>query len=95
MGERTIVTEQSVLQYRPGARLKKDAAREQWVVLAPERMFVLDDIGLAIMSGVDGAASVAIVIDRLAQRFDAPREQIAGDVQEMLQHFADQGVLGE
>lgn len=93
MNDRFIVTEQSVLRFRPGTRLKEDAVRGQWVVLAPERMFVLDDIGLAVMQSVDGEASVATVINRLAQRFDAERGVIAGDVLEMFQRFSDLRVL--
>ena len=76
-----------------GVRLHHDQARERWVVMAPERMFVLDNIGLAIMQGVDGEATVSGIVDDLAEKFQAPREQILGDVIEMLQGFADKGVL--
>lgn len=93
MGGRTVVDEASVLRFRTGTRLKYDEPRTQWVILAPERMFVLDDIGTKIMQGVDGAASVATLVDDLAARFDAPREAISGDVIELLQDFADKGVL--
>ena len=74
-------------------RLKHDEVRTQWVILAPERMFVLDDIGLAIMQGIDGERAVSRIVDDLAEKFQAPREQILDDVIQMLQGFADKGVL--
>jgi hypothetical protein len=36
---------------------------------------------------------VSGIVDDLAEKFQAPREQILGDVIEMLQGFADKGVL--
>ena len=93
MSEPVMIGETSVPPFPRGVRLKHDEVRTQWVILAPERMFVLDDIGLAIMQGVDGEATVSGIVDDLAEKFQAPREQILGDVIEMLQGFADKGVL--
>lgn len=93
MSEPVMIGETSVPAFPRGVRLKHDEVRAQWVILAPERMFVLDDIGLAIMQGVDGEATVSGIVDDLAEKFQAPREQILGDVIEMLQGFADKGVL--
>jgi len=94
MSERLIITETVILRFPPGMRLKHDEARERWVVLAPERMFVLDEIGAEILKCIDGQASLGSVINDLAKRFDAPRTAIAVDVIEMLQDFADKGVVG-
>mgnify|MGYP002525670672 CR=1 FL=1 len=93
MSERTVIDEASLPAFPRGVRLKHDEARAQWVILAPERMFVLDDIGLAIMQRVDGERMVSAIVDDLADAFQAPREQILGDVIGMLQGFADKGVL--
>jgi pyrroloquinoline quinone biosynthesis protein D len=93
MSERTVIDEASLPAFPRGVRLKHDEARAQWVILAPERMFVLDDIGLAIMQRVDGERAVSAIVDDLADAFQAPREQILGDVIGMLQGFADKGVL--
>ena len=93
MSGRTVIDESSVPRLPTGARLKFDEPRDQWVVLAPERMFVLDDIALEIIRGVDGAATVGVIVDGLATRFEAPREQILGDVVALLQDFADKGVI--
>ena len=93
MSEPVMIGATSVPAFPRGVRLKHDEVRTQWVILAPERMFVLVDFGLAIMQGVDGEATVSGIVDDLAEKFQAPREQILGDVIEMLQGFADKGVL--
>ena len=93
MSERTIMAESSVPAFPTGVRLKHDEVRSQWVILAPERMFVIDEIGLAIMQHIDGETAVDRIVDQLAEKFQAPREQILGDVIQMLQDFADKGVL--
>ncbi len=93
MSERTIMAESSVPAFPRGVRLKHDEVRSQWVILAPERMFVIDEIGLAIMQHIDGETAVDRIVDQLAEKFQAPREQILGDVIQMLQDFADKGVL--
>ena len=46
-------------------------------------------------TGGDGQASVDAIVDTLAARFNAPREEIAGDVAEMLQDLADKGCLAD
>lgn len=93
MSERTVIDEDSRPRLPRGVRLKHDEARGQWVILAPERMFVLDDTGLEIIKAVDGAADVAAIVDGLAARFRAPRELILADVVKLLQDFADKGVV--
>ncbi len=93
MSERTIIDETLVPRFPRGVRLKHDEARSQWVILAPERMFVLDDIAQAIMQEVNGEKTVSVIVDTLVKKFQAPRDQILSDVLAMLQDFADKGVL--
>ncbi len=87
------IDENSVPHLPSGVRLKFDKPREQWVLLAPERMFVLDEIALEIVKCCDGEATVAAIVDDLAARFEAPRDAIAKDVFTLLQEFADKGVM--
>jgi len=93
MSARAIITETSVPRFPRGVRLKHDEVRSQWVILAPERMFALDDIAHAIIQEIDANRAVADIIDDLAEKFKAPRDQIRNDVLSMLQDFADKGVL--
>jgi pyrroloquinoline quinone biosynthesis protein D len=83
----------AVPAFAPGVRLREDAVRGGWVVLAPERLFMPDEHALAVLKLVDGVRSMAAIIDCLAARFDAPRDLIAGDVATLLQDLADKGVI--
>jgi pyrroloquinoline quinone biosynthesis protein D len=87
------VTPESVPRLARGAKLREDTARGRWVVLAPERMFVPDETALEVLKLLDGARSVDAVVDELAARFAAPREEIAGDVLEMLRDLMEKGVV--
>lgn len=80
-------------KFRPGVRLHHDALRDRWVVMAPERMFVPDEIALEVLRLVDGARDLDAIIDTLAQKFAAPREEIAGDVTAMLGDLSAKGVV--
>ena len=77
----------------PHIVLKRDEARSRWVILAPERVLVPDETAAEIVAMTDGVATVAEIVDRLAEKYNAPRDEIAGDVIEMLQDLADQGYL--
>lgn len=76
-----------------GVKLREDQARARWVVMAPERMFVPDEIALEVLKLVDGQRSVDAIVDDLAARFAAPRDEILSDVAEMLRDLRDKGVL--
>ena len=75
------------------ARLKFDETRQRWVILAPERVLAPDDIAVEILQLCDGRRSVGAIVDQLAAKYAAPREEIARDVTAMLQDLADKGFL--
>jgi len=77
------------------AKLKFDATRKVWVILAPERVLAPDEIAVEVLKLCDGVRSVAEMADQLAQKYAAPREAIAADVITMLQDLADKGFLTE
>ena len=83
----------TVLRLARGMRLREDTARGRWVVMGPERLFVPDEIALEILRLLDGARSVDAIVDRLAVRYDAPREAISADVLALLQDLAGRGVV--
>ncbi|MFC7474507.1 pyrroloquinoline quinone biosynthesis peptide chaperone PqqD [Dankookia sp. GCM10030260] len=76
-----------------GMKLREDKARDRWVVMGPERMFVPDEIALEVLRLVDGARSVDAMVDDLAVRFAAPRGEIMADVVAMLDDLAAKGVV--
>lgn len=72
----------------PGVRLHWDAVRAAHVLLAPERTLILDDIGHAILSRVDGVTALDALVAGLAADFAAPVEQVGPDVAEFLEGLA-------
>ncbi|MEP1587060.1 MAG: pyrroloquinoline quinone biosynthesis peptide chaperone PqqD [Tateyamaria sp.] len=76
-----------------GVRLHEDKVRGGWVLLAPERTINLDPIGLAILNEVDGECSLGNLVSVLAAKYQAPAEQIEGDVTDFLTGLADRRFL--
>jgi pyrroloquinoline quinone biosynthesis protein D len=93
MTEEPLIGEGSIPRFPRGARLEFNAQRRQWIVQAPERVFVPDEIALAVLQRVNGATSVAAIIDELARDYTAPREVIRDDVLELLRDLAGKGVI--
>lgn len=75
-----------------GVRLRHDRVRNRWVLLAPERIFEVDDIGVAILQRCDGR-SLDQMLEDLSKTFEAPIEAIRGDVVSFLKGFAEKKVL--
>lgn len=76
-----------------GVRLRQDAARGGWVLLAPERILQPDAVAVEILTRVDGQASLAQIVDSLAAAFSAERAQIDADVRAFLGNLAEKGFL--
>jgi len=93
VSERITITEASVPGLPIGVKLRFDKQRDQWVILAPERLFVLDDVALEIVKRCDGKASVADIVNELAEAYAAPRDVILKDVGVLLQDLADKRIL--
>jgi pyrroloquinoline quinone biosynthesis protein D len=79
--------------FNRGFRLRHDEVRGSWVVLAPERLFMLDGPAVEVLKLVDGARTVPEIVDELAVKFAAPREVIARDVDAMLRDMSDKGAI--
>ena len=67
-----------------GVRLADDRVRGIRVLQAPERAMQLDQIGDAILTELDGKRSMAAITAGLAARYNAPEDQIAGDIRDFL-----------
>ena len=53
---------------------------KRWTILPPERLFLPDEIALEILQHCDGIATIKVIVDELAGKFDAPNEIIVEDV---------------
>ena len=67
--------------------------RDQWVMLAPERLLVPDETSVEVLRLVDGETTVAEIVALLAEKYAAPHEVIAKDVTGLLQGLADKGFI--
>jgi pyrroloquinoline quinone biosynthesis protein D len=73
------------IPYLPrGVRLADDRVRGIRVLQAPERAMQLDPIGDAILSELDGVRSMSQIAADLAACYNAPQDQIAGDIRDFL-----------
>jgi pyrroloquinoline quinone biosynthesis protein D len=93
MSERPQVQDDAVPALARGVKLRFDKARDVWVLLAPEKVLMPDQIAMEILKRCDGKAKVTEIIEDLAVTFSADRDQVAGDVRAFLQDLADKGML--
>jgi pyrroloquinoline quinone biosynthesis protein D len=87
------IGEATVPRLPPHIKLRFDDARKRWVLLAPERVLMPDDIAVEILQRCDGTATVGSIAASLAEKYAAPRDEVARDVIEMLQDLMDKGVV--
>lgn len=90
---RTIIEPASVPRFPRGTRFRFDATREAWVILAPERLMMPDQVAVEVLKLVDGSRAVTAIASRLATQFAAPPAEILADIVGMLQELADDTVL--
>ena len=79
-----LLDPQAKPQLPRGVRLKHDAVRGEWMLLAPERMIKLNQVSVEVLKRCNGTSSLAGIIDELAVAFEAPRDRISADVEAML-----------
>jgi pyrroloquinoline quinone biosynthesis protein D len=92
-GRRVTVEGATILRFAPHAKFRFDEARQAWIVLAPERLLMPDEQAVEILRLINGERTVDTIIDDLVQRYEAPRQVVAGDVLAMLQDLVDKKVL--
>ena len=92
MTDQIRVGEESTPKLAAHVTMKFDQHRDRWVILAPERVLMLDQIAAEVLNRCDGK-TVAAIVDDLAATFEAPRPEIANDVIALLQEMADKGTI--
>lgn len=78
---------------RRGVRRQYDTARGAAVLLAPERVIVLDEIADAIVAECRDGHSVQVIAASLAARFDAPLAQVETDVIAFIEDLVERGLV--
>lgn len=90
---RVLITAGSVPYLPRHIKLRQDAARGGWTILAPERVFTPDEIAVDVLKLCDGRRTVEVIARELSAAYNAPAEEIRGDIVAMLQDLADKGVV--
>lgn len=90
---RSIANENSKPSLPGYVRIRFDELRQRHVVMAPEKLFWPDEIGVAILGKCDGEKSLAQIAALLAEEYDAPYEIIFNDVLEFVQEWSDKLLL--
>ena len=93
MDDTTAIHAQSRPHLPRGVRLKRDEARGRWTLLAPERIFEVDDTAAAVLGLCDGERDLAGIVAELAARYSAPPAVIEKDVVAMLADLKAKRVL--
>ncbi len=83
-----VLEDQSKPHLPRGVRLKLDETRNEWLLLAPERVVKTDAIAVEILKRCDGVATLSEIVDNLAATFKADRALIDKDVRAMLSELA-------
>jgi pyrroloquinoline quinone biosynthesis protein D len=91
--ERTIITPDCRPSLPRFVKMRRDAGRDRWILLAPERVFNPDEIAVSVLQKCDGARTVADIAHLLADDYKAPADLIVKDIIDMLQDLSDKGVL--
>ncbi|QCO01238.1 PqqD family peptide modification chaperone [Azospirillum argentinense] len=94
------VTEEDRVRLAPGVMLRQDRVRGHWQLLGPERVLILDEVALEVVRAVTAQSqtgqppvTVGTAVGVLAAQFDAPRDEIAADVLELLGDMIAKGFL--
>lgn len=90
---RLIVTGETILVMPRHNKMRHDAGRGRWIILAPERVFNPDDTAVEVLKRCDGQRSVSEIAEALSQEYQAPLDVVTNDILEMLQDLTDKGVL--
>lgn len=90
---RLVLTRDSVPKLPRHIVLRHDKVRGRWVILAPERVLVPDEIAVTVLQRLDGVKTLARIAADLARDYSAPVERIEADIIALLQDLADKTFL--
>jgi pyrroloquinoline quinone biosynthesis protein D len=90
---RLIVGRETRPQLPAYLKLRHDAGRGRWILLAPERPLTPDETAVAVRKLCDGRRTVEEIVEALAKDYSAPADVIRSDVIELLQGLADKGYI--
>jgi pyrroloquinoline quinone biosynthesis protein D len=90
---RLIVARTTRPQLPAYLKLRHDAGRDRWILLAPERVLTPDQTAVAVLKLCDGKRTVDDIVEALAKEYSAHADVIRADVLDLLQGLADKGYV--
>jgi pyrroloquinoline quinone biosynthesis protein D len=93
VNKRHVLDTETMPRLAPHVQFRFDEKREQWIVLAPERLLVPDEIAVEVLKLCDGNSSIAAMVVTLAELYETSGKTVSEDVLELLQDLTDQGIL--
>lgn len=93
MTTRPEFTDNAIPSLPRGVELRFDPAENAWTVSVPARVVTPDDIAIEVLKRCDGRTSISAIVDELTQTFSANPDQVAADVDAMLQDLVEQGMV--
>lgn len=91
--ERLILTRGSRPRLPRHVKLREDAVRGRWILVAPERVLSPDASAIDVLGLCDGSLTIDEIAAELARSYDTGPDVIAADALSMLQDLADKGVV--
>ena len=89
-----LIVSQGTRPYLPAyLKLRHDAGRGRWILLAPERVLTPNQTAVAVLKLCDGKRTLEEIVEALAKEYSAPADVIRADVLDLLQGLADKGYL--
>ncbi len=89
-----LIVERETRPHLPAyLKLRHDAGRGRWILLAPERVLTPDDTAVAVLKLCGSQKTVEEIVEALAKEYSAPADVIRADVLDLLQGLADKGYI--
>ena len=76
-----------------GVRLRHDGVRNEWHLLAPERVVKANPVAVEILKRCNGVATLDAIVDDLASAFTADRALIDHDVRALLRDLREKRMV--
>jgi coenzyme PQQ biosynthesis protein PqqD len=88
-----LLGDDAVLFLPRGSRLKHCPARDQWVLLVPERVLFPCPTTVDILQRLERPTPFGTIIDDLAREYDAPEAVIRTDIAELITGLLEKGYV--
>src|SRR5579859_5529296 len=92
-GRDTPLTADACPRLAAGVRIQPDKVSGKPALLYPEGVLLLNPTGAAIVELCDGVSTVEEIVAELAQRYQAPADQLSADVIDYLERLHARGLL--